>query len=57
MGTLVGDVKFGFRMMARTPVVTLVAVVSLSLGIAANTSMFSVLNSFLFEPLPSENRE
>ena len=57
MGTLVGDVKFGFRMMARTPVVTLVAVVSLALGIAANTSMFSVLNSFLFEPLPYENQE
>lgn len=57
MGTLGQDVRFGFRMMSRTPVVTLVAVLSLALGIAANASMFSILNSFLFEPMPYADQE
>jgi putative ABC transport system permease protein len=57
MSTLFQDLKFGFRMMAKTPVVTGVAVLSLALGIAANASMFSILNSFLFEPLPYEDQD
>jgi putative ABC transport system permease protein len=57
MAVLFQDVKFGFRMMARTPMVTLVAVLSLALGIAANASMFSMLNSFLFAPLPYADQE
>jgi putative ABC transport system permease protein len=51
------DLKFGLRMMAKTPVVTVVAVLSLSLGIAANAAMFSILNSFLLEPLPYADQD
>jgi putative ABC transport system permease protein len=57
MITLLQDVRFGLRMMAKSPVVTVVAVLSLALGIAANVSMFSILNSFLFEALPYESPE
>jgi len=57
MGTLLQDVKFGFRMMARSPVVTVIAIMSLALGITANASMFAILNSFLLEPLPYENQD
>jgi putative ABC transport system permease protein len=57
MGTLLQDVRFGFRMMVRSPVVTAVAILSLALGITANAAMFSILNSFLFEALPYENQE
>ena len=57
MSTLFQDLKFGLRMMARAPVVTGVAVLSLALGIAANASMFALLNSFLFEPLPYEDQD
>jgi putative ABC transport system permease protein len=39
-------------MMAKSPVVTGVAVLSLALGVAANAAMFAILNSFLIEPLP-----
>jgi len=57
MVTLLQDLKYGVRMMARSPVVAGVAILSLSLGIAANASMFAVLNSFLLEPLPYEDQE
>jgi predicted permease len=46
------SVKFGFRMLFRTPFVTTIAVLSLGLGIGANTAMFSLLDQVLLEPLP-----
>src|SRR5580658_2968993 len=41
--TFIRDVRFGFRSMKRSPGVSLVAVLSLALGIGANTAMFSLL--------------
>ena len=57
MGVLLQDVRFGLRMMAKTPVVTAVAILSLALGIAANAGTFSVVNGFLIEPLPYEDQQ
>jgi putative ABC transport system permease protein len=55
--TLLHDVKFGLRMMAKSPVVSAVAVLSLALGVAANAAMFALLNSFLLEPLPYADQD
>ncbi len=57
MSTLLQDLRFGLRMLAKAPLVSSVAALSLALGIAANAGMFAVLNGFLFEPLPFEDQE
>jgi putative ABC transport system permease protein len=46
------DLTFGWRVFARQPLRTLIAVVSLSLAIGANTAMFSVLNAVILRPFP-----
>jgi hypothetical protein len=46
------DVTFALRLMRRSPVVTMVAVMSLALAIGANTAIFSVLDSLILRPLP-----
>src|ERR1700687_6021166 len=52
LDTLLRDVKYTFRMLARTPGFTAVAVLTLALGIGANTAIFTLLDQVLLRLLP-----
>ena len=52
MSTLFQDLRFCFRSFSKTPGFSLVVVLTLALGIGANTAIFSVLNAAILRPLP-----
>ncbi len=52
MTSILGDLKYGWRMLAKSPAFTVVAALAIALGVAANTSIFSFVDAVIIRPLP-----
>jgi predicted permease len=57
MRTVLQDVRYGWRMLSKTPTLTVVVAITLALGIGANTLIFSFVNGFLLRPMPVPHPE